>query len=303
MKEGQEGILRVDKPVGPTSHDIVGRVRRALGTRRVGHTGTLDPFASGLLLICVGPATRLSQVLTGMPKTYEAEALLGVRTDTDDCEGVVVAERDGAEALEASDIEAALASFRGRILQTPPPFSAKKVDGEAAYRKARRGESVELAPVEVDVEALERLEWQPPRLRLRVRCSSGTYIRALARDVGEALGVGAHLTALRRTAIGSHAVEGAVSGEALDDPDALAAAWLPVRTALDHLTCVDVDVPAVTALCRGQAVPDPRGGALQVAGSVAGEAVAVFHQGVLIALTESRDGRLLPRRVLAPCGP
>lgn len=296
MKDGEEGILRVDKPVGPTSHDIVGRVRRTLKTRRVGHTGTLDPFASGLLLICVGPATRLSQVLTGMPKTYEAEALLGVRTDTDDCEGVVISRREGVADLDAGQIEAALAHFRGRILQTPPPYSAKKVGGEAAYLKARRGEAVELAPVEVEIEALEVLEWTAPRLRLRVRSSSGTYIRALARDLGEALGVGAHLTGLRRTAIGPHGVDGAVPGDALDDPGALAAAWLPVRTALSHLPCVDVEAQAVTGLCRGQAVPDPR-----EIDPDTGTAVAVFHEGALVALAEARDGRLLPRRVLAPC--
>jgi tRNA pseudouridine55 synthase len=296
MKEGQEGILRVDKPVGPTSHDMVGRVRRVLKTRRVGHTGTLDPFASGLLLICVGPATRLSQLLTGMSKSYEAEALLGVRTDTDDCEGAVVSQREGATDLQVEEVEAALSTFRGRILQTPPPYSAKKVGGEAAYLKARRGESVDLAPVEVEIEELELLEWSPPHLRLRTRCSSGTYIRALARDLGEALGVGGHLTALRRTAIGPHTVEGAVSGDSLDDPRALATAWLPVRTALGHLACVDVEEAAVTALCRGQAVLDPRGGVEGV-----GDPVAIFHADELVALGEARDGRLLPRKVLAPC--
>lgn len=296
MREGQEGILRVDKPVGPTSHDMVGRVRRVLKTRRVGHTGTLDPFASGLLLICVGTATRLSQVLTGMAKTYEAEAFLGIRTDTDDREGVVVSQRAGAGDLQVEEVEAALSRFRGRILQTPPPYSAKKVGGEAAYLKARRGESVELAPVEVEIEELELLEWRPPHLRLRMRCSSGTYIRALARDLGEALGVGAHLTTLRRTAIGPHSVEGAVSGDMLDDPGALAAAWLPVRTALSHLPCVDVEEAAVTALCRGQGVADPRGN-----GGGAEDPVAVFHAGELVALGEARDGRLFPRRVLAPC--
>lgn len=296
MKEGEEGILRVDKPVGPTSHDMVGRVRRVLKTRRVGHTGTLDPFASGLLLICVGPATRLSQVLTGMPKTYEAEAVLGIRTDTDDCEGTVVSRREGVAELHRDDVEAALVAFRGRILQAPPPYSAKKVGGEAAYLKARRGEIVELAPVEVEIESLELLEWTPPHLRFRVRCSSGTYVRALARDLGEALGVGAHLTGLRRTAIGPHGVEGAVSAGALDDAPARSAAWLPVRTALAHLTCLDVEAPDVVGLCQGQAVPDPRGGEQE-----AEDSVAVFHAGSLVALAELRAGLLLPRKVLGPC--
>lgn len=296
MNESSGGILRLDKPVGPTSHDMVGRVRRAVGTRRVGHTGTLDPFASGLLLMCVGPATRLSEVLTGMPKSYEAQAVLGIRTDTDDTEGTPVMVRGGWEALDEGALDSALARFQGRILQRPPPFSAKKIGGEAAYLKARRGEAPDLAPVEVEVHAIERLSWEPPLLRFRVTCSSGTYIRAIARDLGEALEVGAHLSALRRTAVGPHLVEGAVSGDHLDDPTALAGAWLPIRTALGHLAAVDVGEEDLERLRKGQSIQG--GGVAAVAGS---PQVALFHHDVLVALAEPRDGLLHPRKVLVPC--
>jgi len=296
MKESTGGILRLDKPVGPTSHDMVARVRRALGTRRVGHTGTLDPFASGLLLMCVGPATRLSEVLTGMPKSYEAEAVLGVQTDTDDTEGTPVMVRAGVESLDEAMLDSVLASFHGQILQRPPPFSAKKIGGEAAYLKARRGEVVDLLPVAVEVYSIQRLSWAPPLLRFKVTCSSGTYVRGIARDVGEVLGVGAHLSALRRTAIGPHGVEGAVSGDHLDDPGALVAAWLPLRMALSHLAAVDVGEEELERLRRGQSiqgdgVPDLKGN----------PQVALFHHDVLVALAESRDGLLHPRKVLVPC--
>jgi len=296
MNESTGGILRLDKPVGPTSHDMVARVRRALGTRRVGHTGTLDPFASGLLLICVGATTRLSEVLTGMPKSYEAEAVLGVQTDTDDIEGTPVMVRSGAELLGEGALDSALAGFQGRIMQRPPPFSAKKIGGEAAYLKARRGEAPELPPVEVEIHSIQRLSWEPPLLRFRVTCSSGTYVRGIARDLGEALGVGAHLSALRRTAIGPHRVEGAVSGDRLDDPAAVAGAWLPIRLALGHLAAVDVGDEDLERLRKGQSIQGAQ--LVQIEGS---SQVALFHQDVLVALAEARGGLLHPRKVLVPC--
>jgi len=296
MNESPGGILRLDKPVGPTSHDMVNRVRRSMGTRRVGHTGTLDPFASGLLLVCVGPATRLSDILTGMPKSYHAEAVLGVRTDTDDIEGTPVMIREGAETLNEGALDSALAGFLGRGLQRPPSYSAKKIGGEAAYRKARRGEAPDLPPVEVEIHSIGRLSWEPPLLRFHVTCSSGTYVRGLARDLGEALGVGAHLSALRRTAIGPHLVDGAVSGDHLDDPTAVSDAWLPLRTALGHLVSVDVAEDDLERLRRGQAIQGT--GVNEVDGSLQ---VALYHHDVLVALAESRGGLLHPRKVLVPC--
>ena len=179
------------------------RARRALDTRRVGHTGTLDPFASGLLLLCLGPATRLAEYLLGLDKEYLATARLGVTTDTLDREGDAVETASGWETLSSDEVRAALDELTGSISQTPPAFSAKKVKGEAAHRLARRGEAPELEPVTVTIHELELLDLDLPRVRFRVRCSSGTYVRAIARDVGEALGVGAHLTELRRTGIGT----------------------------------------------------------------------------------------------------
>jgi len=297
------GILRVDKPEGPSSHDVVGWARKALGTRRVGHTGTLDPFASGLLLLLVGGVTRLSEALTGLPKTYEAEALLGVSTDTDDREGAVLTERPGAEALEGAVIDAALEGFLGPQLQRPPAFSAKKVGGEAAHRKARRGELLDLPPVPVEIFSIERLEWAPPLLRFRVSVSSGTYIRAIARDLGERLGVGGHLTALRRTRVGDQSVDGAVAAARMGEPGALDASWVPVREALAHFSQVDLSEDDVRRIRLGQAIVSHDEEGVADAQTTAGKErpvrVALFHEGELVALAEPRDGRLHPRMVMA----
>lgn len=301
MTGGPSGILRVDKPEGPTSHDIVSRARRALRTRRVGHTGTLDPFASGLLLLCVGAATRLSESLTGLPKSYEAVARLGVRTDTDDREGAVLELLPGAESLDAGTLDRALATLQGPLLQRPPAFSAKKLGGEAVHRKARRGEVVELPPVAVEVHAIERLDWTPPFLRFRVDCSSGTYIRALARDLGEALGVGAHLTALRRTRVGDHGVEGAAPGDALDDARRVADAWLTPREALTHLPTLDLTSEQAVRLRMGQRIRVEPGQEVQPPGAVGGAShvgrLALFLCGELVALADAEEEWILPRRV------
>ena len=211
-----EGVLPVDKPVGPTSHDIVGIARRSLHTRRIGHTGTLDPFASGLLLLCVGRATRIAEYLTDMPKRYRAVMRLGVVTDTDDGTGTVMATHDPS-AVTTAQVEAALAAQRGDILQTPPPYSAKKRDGVRSYDLARAGMAVQLEPVPVTIHELELMRHDGADVEFDVVASSGTYIRAIARDAGAALGVGAHLTSLRRTAIGSYRVDDALPLDGLDD--------------------------------------------------------------------------------------
>lgn len=283
------GVLPVDKPVGPTSHDVVGLARRGLGTRRVGHTGTLDPFASGLLLLCVGPATRLSSWLTAQDKVYEARAHLGVETSTLDPEGDVVQVRDGWQELDPGRIRDALSGFVGEIRQRPPAFSAKKVGGEAAHRRARRGETVELAPVSVVVHEMELLDWTPPQLTFRVACSSGTYVRALARDLGEALGVGAHLTALRRTAVGRFDVADAVAGDALDRVPATA--WIRPSAALARagLPLHAVDDDGARRLAMGQSVA--------AEASAEGTVAAVLGDGTLVAVAECRDGALRPRKV------
>ena len=288
---GAGGVLPVDKPAGPTSHDVVARARRALGTRRVGHTGTLDPFATGLLLLCVGPATRLSQYLTGLDKTYEATAVLGARTETDDPEGAVVASDDRWRGLSREEVEAALAARVGRQSQVPPAFSAKKVGGEAAHRKARRGEAVALEAAEVEVYEAGLLELALPEVRFRVRCSSGTYVRALARDLGGDLGTGAHLSALRRTGVGPFSVEGALSLEALDDRAAVAAAWVSPARALAHLPAVEVSADEAARLAHGQALRPASGAA------PAGGPVAAVREGELVAVGEMEEGALRPRKV------
>lgn len=284
------GVLSVDKPEGPTSHDIVARARKAVGTRRIGHTGTLDPFASGLLLLCVGPATRLSEYLTGLDKEYLATARLGIRTDTHDREGRTVRVRDGWRSLEADEVERTLADLTGSLEQVPPVFSAKKVKGESAHRLARRGEAPELPPVAVTVHELELLGLDLPDVRFRVLCSSGTYVRALARDLGEALGVGAHLTALRRTRVGPFDVEGALPGDALT-PEAVRAAWISPADALAHLPRVEVDEEAVRRLATGRTIDSPP--------DVAEEErpVAAVRAGELVAVTTRKGATLRPSKV------
>jgi tRNA pseudouridine55 synthase len=285
-------ILPVDKPEGPTSHDVVRAVRKALGDRRVGHTGTLDPFASGLLLVCVGRATRLAEYISAQDKTYDAVALLGVSTDTLDRDGTVVETRSGWETLDERRVDAVLERFRGDIEQQPPVYSAKKVGGVAAHRRARRGESVELAAARVHVHALALTQLDLPRLVLRVTCSSGTYVRALARDIGEALGVGAHLVSLRRIAVGGFSVEQALRFEHLDDPVRVADAALDPLQAVRHLPTVDIDDYAVERIVHGGSVP--------AADDAMPGTVVLAHAGNLVAIGERANGMVRPRKVFAP---
>lgn len=283
------GILPVDKPEGPTSHDVVAMARRGLQTRRVGHTGTLDPFASGLLLLCVGSATRLSSVLTGLDKEYDAVAVLGVTTRTHDREGSVVSETDASHLTDRAIAEA-VEELRGVQWQRPPAFSAKKVGGEAAHRRARRGETVDLDPVQVVVHALEVTGREGPRVALRVRCSSGTYVRALARDLGEALGVGAHLDRLRRTAVGDFTVAEAVPAGALAAvaPEAWISPAAAVRRA--GVPWFEVEAGAAGELALGRPI---------AAGVDGGDAslVAAVEGERLLALGEVTGRAFQPRKV------
>ena len=214
------GILLVDKPGGITSHDVVARARRALGTRKIGHAGTLDPMATGLLVLGVEGATRLLTFVVGLDKTYEATIRLGVATDTDDAEGQTVSTMDAA-SLDSVEIAGGIAALTGRISQVPSTYSAIKVDGRRAYDLARAGEDVQLKAREVTVSRFdvlaERRSGGTVDLDVVVDCSSGTYIRSLARDLGAALGVGGHLTALRRTRIGPFPVASAAAIDALAD--------------------------------------------------------------------------------------
>jgi tRNA pseudouridine55 synthase len=256
----------------------------------VGHTGTLDPFASGLLLLCVGWATRIAEYLSGLPKSYRAVAHLGVETDSADRMGAVVGASDGWRELGHGEIEAAFQAQVGTILQLPPAFSAKRIGGERAYDLARRGEAVELEPVRVTIERLEIVDIALPEVTFEVECSSGTYVRSIARDVGAILGVGGHLTALRRTRVGCHDVSGAIPPSRLDDPDAVREAWLSPAAALRHLAHVEVGGEEFAALTHGRAIP---------AGDRApeGAPVALTCQGHLVAIGEIEHALLRPRKV------
>jgi tRNA pseudouridine55 synthase len=279
----------VDKPVGPTSHDVVQRVRRALKTRAAGHTGTLDPFASGLLVVLVGRATRLARFVEGQPKRYLATARLGIQTATDDLTGDVIARFPHPESVPEVRLREELATFLGQHLQRPPAFSAKRVAGERSYRRARRGELMELAEVPVTVHDIELVEYRPPDLCFRAVVGPGTYVRAMARDLGNQLGVGAHLTALRREAIGSLVVEDAVPLEQLGP-----AALLSPQSVLRDLPSVDLDETERKAVVHGRAVKDSGAAGERAGGAV----VALLGGGELIAVAQAEDGWLRPTVVL-----
>ncbi len=249
------GVLNVDKPAGCTSHDVVGRVRRLAGLRQVGHAGTLDPMATGVLVLCLGRATRLLEYLTGQPKTYLAEVTLGVATNTYDAEGEVVS-RQPAPALTREHIDRALDAFRGAIMQRPPAFSALKRDGVPLYQRARAGEDLVVEPRPVTVYDLALLQVDGATLRFYIRCGAGTYVRSIAHDLGQTLGCGAHLSALRRTAIGPFTVENAATLERLAEPGALAAAMLPADAAVAHLPRIDVSGGDAVRLLHGQFVAE-----------------------------------------------
>lgn len=311
MEHSPNGILLVDKAEGWTSHDVVAKARRAMGTRKVGHAGTLDPMATGLLVLGVGTATRLLTHFVGLDKTYTTTIRLGVSTVTDDREGEIldIADAQAIAELAANParIVAAVAQLTGAIEQSPSAVSAIKVDGRRAYDRVRAGEQVELKRRPVTV---HRFEVEQPRLARAVglsggevpievididavvECSSGTYVRALARDLGEALGVGGHLVALRRTEVGPFSVQQAVSNEGLVDatvtPAALmsaadaAAALLPVLV-LDEAQEVDLGHGKRLTLREGQTLSDGSDTAALVA--------AIAESGRLVGLVEVKQGR------------
>lgn len=284
-------LLPVDKPAGPTSHGVVSKARRALGTRRIGHTGTLDPFASGLLVLCAGQATRLAEYITGMDKGYQAVACLGIETDTLDLSGKVTSMDDRWRHLAPSSIEEVVLSQIGLIEQEPPQFSAKKIDGEAMYRRARRGEVIALPAVQVTIYEIEIMSVKLPFVRFSVRCSSGTYVRAIARDIGRLLGCGAHLTELRRTTIGKFRVETAISLEELDNADAVSAACVEPNAGLLRIPPVSVDETVADRLRNGQRVR------IEEKGEESEALVAVTHGDNLIAIATLDAGLLRPRKV------
>lgn len=284
------GMLVVDKPAGMTSHDVVARVRRIVGTRKVGHAGTLDPMATGVLIVGVERATKLLGYVMGHDKTYTATVRLGARTSTDDREGEVLSSTSAA-ALSESEIRTAFASQVGRISQVPSAVSAIKVDGRRAYDLVRAGQDVELAAREVTIGSIEVVAVRTGELAeadIVVRCSAGTYIRAIARDVGELLGVGGHLSALRRTAIGEVDETAALSLEALADRDD------PVAVPLDEAVRRTFAVRPVSADEARELSFGRRIGGSGTPDEVLG---AIDPDGRAVALV---DGRGKPKVVFAP---
>jgi tRNA pseudouridine55 synthase len=254
-----EGILNLDKPRGPTSHDIVNRVRALTGIRRVGHAGTLDPLATGVLLVCIGRATRVAEYLVAGRKAYRACVQLGVATDTYDVEGQVVSRVEGVLDASRDRIEAALTDFRGMISQVPPMYSAIKHKGTPLHRLARRGIAVRREPRQVEIFRLELTTWEPPDLTLEIECSPGTYVRSLAHDLGQALACGAHLTGLTRLSSGEFRQEDSVSLEELAraaSEDRWSDLLHPIDAALTHFPKLHLDARAVQKICSGQAI-DP----------------------------------------------
>jgi tRNA pseudouridine55 synthase len=300
-----DGILVVLKPAGPTSHDIVALVRRLAATKRVGHGGTLDPFAGGVLPLFLGRATRMVEYHLGDRKGYRATVCFGASSTTDDLEGELTPSAGPAPTRDA--VIAALQAFLGPISQRPPAYSAIKVAGRRAYAMARAGESVELAPREVTIERLELADWDDrdpdrPIAVVDVECSAGTYIRALARDLGESLVGAAYLGALTRTASGPFAVEQAVSMErvreaAAEGPDRLASLLLPIDTGLESMAEHVASAEEVVAISRGQFVRAP-----QVAADDGSPVRVRDEGGRLVAIAVVRDGRLAPDKVLVDAG-
>jgi tRNA pseudouridine55 synthase len=244
-----DGVIVVDKPEGMTSHDVVNRMRRIAGMKKVGHLGTLDPMATGVLPLVLGRATRLAQFFSSGEKTYDACMQFGWSTDTYDREGEPTSEPVDPRFTRA-ELDAVLDRFRGSFLQTPPPFSAKKIAGTPAYRLARKGYPVNLHPVQVQVFDLELLEFAGATARIRLRCSAGTYLRGIAHDVGRELGCGAFLTALRRTAAGEFTEASAFTLEALADH--LAEALIPAARVLPEFPSASVDTVTAAQIRQGK---------------------------------------------------
>lgn len=277
------GLALVDKPAGMTSHDVVAVVRRATGARRAGHAGTLDPFATGLLVVLLGRATRLIPYIDGEPKVYDATIRLGEETDTDDATGVVIRR---AELPDDASIARAIEQLTGEIIQIPPAYSAKSVDGVRAYAAARRGAPLELSPARVTVHEWRLLGRQGSDLHARVTCGGGTYVRALARDLGRAAGSAAHLIALRRLRSGKFSIDDAQS---LDDFSNNRAPVRPPRDAVRHLPAQPVTEVEMARVVHGNAVP----------ARVDGPIVALLDDaGELMAIAARHGDDLRPKTVL-----
>jgi tRNA pseudouridine55 synthase len=280
IKNVVSGVLVVDKPIGLTSHDVVQIIRRGTGIRRAGHTGTLDPRASGVLVILIGPAVRLSEYVSASDKRYQATIRLGSSTDTYDSEGRITSTSPIGNISE-EEFNTILQQFVGEMEQVPPPYSAVKVKGKKAYEMAREGEEVDLIPRIINVYSLEVLEWAPPEAVIDVYCSSGTYVRSLANDLGKALGTGAHLVGLRRTKSGRFTLRDAVPLRRLQEAFD-AGNWykhlIPAAEALADWPMVELDADQVELIRHGHRI--------SAESDATGWARGVSQQGDLVALME-----------------
>ena len=293
FKNVVSGVLVIDKPIGLTSHDVVQIIRRGTGIRRAGHTGTLDPRASGVLVVLIGPAVRLSEYVSASDKRYQATIRLGSTTDTYDSEGMVTSE-SSANHITEERFDEILQTYVGEIEQVPPPYSAVKVKGKKAYEMARKGEQVKLEPRKIQVYSLDILEWDPPEVVIDAYCSSGTYVRSLANDLGESLGTGAYLIGLRRTKSGRFTLREAVPLRRLKEAFQ-AGDWykflIPAADALGDWPAVELDADQVDLVRHGHRIPaEP---------DSEGWSRAISQQGDLVALLEynSESGEWQPRKV------
>ncbi len=280
LKNAVSGVLVVDKPVGLTSHDVVQIIRRGTNIHRAGHTGTLDPRASGVLVVLVGPAVRLSEYVSASDKRYQATVHLGSTTDTFDAEGKITSS-GSVDDITEGQFEEALKKFIGEIQQVPPPYSAIKIQGRKAYEMAREGEEVELQPRTIQVYSLELLEWNPPEAVIDVFCSSGTYVRSLANDLGVALGCGAHLVGLRRTKSGRFTLRDAVPLRRLQEAFHVGDWYkflIPAAEALGDWKSVELDGDQVELIRHGHRIT--------AAGEIKGWVRGISQQGDLVALME-----------------
>jgi tRNA pseudouridine55 synthase len=295
---GPDGVVLLDKPLGLSSNVALQRVKRLFGAGKAGHTGSLDPLASGLLPICLGQATRFAGYLLDAPKGYRVVGRLGERTATGDVEGEVVETCDW-ERVSRERLADTLAGFRGRTRQVPPMYSALKQGGEALYRKARRGEVVERPPREIEISRLDLVDWSPPDFSLDVRCSKGTYIRTLVEDIGRSAGSCAHVIVLRRYAAGPyegsdmHTLE-ALQALAVQGPAALDAVVLPADSALAGLPAVALDPDEARRLMQGQVVETGQG--------AAGLARVYGPAGLIGVAARDAEGRLSAKRLLGTSG-
>lgn len=289
MASPRAALLNLAKPAGPTSHDVVAQVRRASGQRKVGHAGTLDPLAEGVVVLGLGAGTRVLEYVQEQPKAYRATVRFGLATSTLDSEGEVTA-RAPVPLFEEQDLEALLQPFIGRILQTPPRYSAIKLGGEPLYARTRRGEAVEPQAREVEIYELQLLEWRPPLARLAITCGKGTYIRSLARDIGEAVGSVAHLAALVRTRVGRFELSQAVP---LDEVGLRPWEEIlhPIDEAVRHWPAVSFSAREERVLNSGGSVPAPGMGAGSRARAYGGE-------GGFFGLVESTSGGWRPLKIL-----